>query len=154
MKNAAFATAFAALFFLVYEDIARAQTEMICHMMCWEKGLFWRYRQEPQVLICRRTYQTDAEGKQWHDLYDSGELADGKLLNTMSSDYVPSGSNLIGCQSVVSPPPVSEVKVTGFAYRAKICGVSIGPPQQGMEIAITVCGVINDGQNANFFPMP
>ena len=151
MKNAGFAIAFAALFFSGYADVALAQTEMYCDAMCWPKGKFGTLNR--QVLTCTRIYETDAEGKQWHDLYDQGDLANGKLLNITSTDDVPSVSNC-PATSIGPNTSVRYVKVTGFAYRAKICGASVAPPQKGYQITITACGVTNDGYNANFFPSP
>jgi hypothetical protein len=146
MKNAGFAAALVVLFFVGYGDVARAQTLMYCDEMCWPKGGFWLTNMEPQVLSCTRYYATDDERKKWQDLKNKGELANGKLLSMTSTD-VPTPRSCV-TTGVDKNIWVREVKVTGFAIRAKICAASVDP----LVVLISVCGVTNDGKNANFFP--
>jgi hypothetical protein len=132
-----------------------AEPVLLCDSMCWPKGRGPNNATEQQWLFCSRIFRTDLEGGYWRDLFNNGDLAVGKVATIRSAD-VPPHAGAANCSKTHSDlhGDDQQVRVTGFAYQAKICGISHGPWIAGHLFAIHVCGVTNDGKTVNFFPLP
>jgi len=139
---------------LTAEPTLSAEPTLACDSLCWPKGSD-APRYELQGLYCHKIFRTDTEGAYWRDRFNNGDLAVGKVATVRSSDAPPPSNAYCPTSSTSTSGDNRFVRVTGFAYQAKICGVN--HPDEWITdrlLVIFVCGLTNNGKAVNFFPSP
>ena len=129
---------------------AAAEPVLICDSLCWFKTSFAKNESELHQLWCKRVMRTDQEGIGWQDAISGGDLAVGKLATIQSSDLQP----YPGASSCEESQGSRGVRVSGFAYRVKVCGLSHGTLEAGKLLVIQTCGEKPNGNTVIFFPLP
>jgi hypothetical protein len=154
MKRAGLAVVLAASLFGGYS--AAAEPVMVCDSLCWFKtrviaeGRFAQNESELNQLSCKRIIRTNQEGIGWRDAIASGDLDIGKEVTIESSDLPPRP----GAANCDESGGSRGVRVSGFAFRVKVCGVAHASFTAGQGLVLQACGAAPNGSTVIYFPLP